>query len=87
MKQYYLRGEGRMQEAKKTSLGSKLLKRYGLDALGAMALGLFSTLIIGTILDQLGTYVPGLQDSAISRLSPNKAQSSAPRSAYPSPGV
>ena len=32
------------------------LKRYGIDALGAMAQGLFCTLLIGTILDTLGTY-------------------------------
>ncbi len=31
------------------------LKRYGVDALGAMAQGLFCTLLIGTILDTLGT--------------------------------
>ncbi len=49
-----------MQEEKKPSIGARLLKRYGLDALSAMALGLFSTLIIGTILDQLGTFIPGL---------------------------
>ena len=49
-----------MQEAKGRGLGAKLFERYGLDALSAMALGLFSTLIIGTILDQLGQYVPGL---------------------------
>ena len=49
-----------MQEAKGRGLGARLFKRYGLDALSAMALGLFSTLIIGTILDQLGQYVPGL---------------------------
>ncbi len=49
-----------MQEEKKLSLGKRLLKRYGLDALSAMALGLFSTLIIGTILEQLGTFIPGL---------------------------
>ncbi len=30
-------------------------KRYGVDALGAMAQGLFATLLIGTILDTLGT--------------------------------
>ena len=34
-------------------------KRYGLDAMSAMALGLFSTLIIGVILEQLGR-IPGL---------------------------
>ncbi len=31
------------------------LKRYGIDALGAMAQGLFASLLIGTILDTLGT--------------------------------
>ncbi|MGN0395076.1 MAG: PTS sugar transporter subunit IIC, partial [Coprococcus sp.] len=30
-------------------------KRYGVDALGAMAQGLFCTLLIGTILNTLGT--------------------------------
>ena len=49
-----------MQEGKKPSLGARLMKRYGLDALSAMALGLFSTLIIGTILDQIGTFIPAL---------------------------
>ncbi len=49
-----------MQEERKPSIGARLLKRYGLDALSAMALGLFSTLIIGTILDQIGTFIPGL---------------------------
>ena len=47
-------------EKKTPSLGRRLLTRYGIHALSAMALGLFSTLIIGTILDQLGKYVPGL---------------------------
>ncbi|MDO4815959.1 MAG: PTS sugar transporter subunit IIC [Bacillota bacterium] len=31
------------------------LKRYGIDALGAMAQGLFCTLLVGTILNTLGT--------------------------------
>ena len=31
------------------------LRRYGIDALGAMAQGLFCSLLIGTILDTLGT--------------------------------
>ena len=30
-------------------------RRYGIDALGAMAQGLFCSLLIGTILDTLGT--------------------------------
>ena len=33
-------------------------KRYGVDALGAMAQGLFCTLLVGTILNTLGTH-PG----------------------------
>lgn len=31
------------------------LRRYGIDALGAMAQGLFCSLLIGTILDTLGS--------------------------------
>ena len=31
------------------------LRRYGIDALGAMAQGLFCSLLIGTILNTLGT--------------------------------
>ena len=30
------------------------LQRYGIDALGAMAQGLFCTLLVGTILNTLG---------------------------------
>ena len=30
------------------------LKRYGIDALGAMAQGLFCSLLIGTIIDTFG---------------------------------
>ncbi|MBO5247801.1 MAG: PTS sugar transporter subunit IIC [Clostridia bacterium] len=37
----------------------KILKRYFVDALGAMALGLFSSLIIGLIISQFGK-IPGL---------------------------
>ena len=35
----------------------KYLKRYFVDGLGAMALGLFATLIIGTIVAQIGSFV------------------------------
>lgn len=38
----------------------KILKRYFVDALGAMALGLFSSLIIGLIISQFGR-IPGLE--------------------------
>ena len=34
-------------------------KRYGIDALGAMALGLFGSLLIGTIFKAIGL-IPGL---------------------------
>jgi len=34
----------------------KYAKRYFIDAMGAMALGLFASLLIGTILDTIGTY-------------------------------
>ena len=33
----------------------KVLKKYFIDTLSFMALGLFSTLIIGSILNQIGT--------------------------------
>ncbi|WP_083638375.1 PTS transporter subunit IIC [Anaerostipes sp. 494a] len=37
----------------------KLLRRIFIDGLSGMALGLFSTLIIGTILEQIGSFVGG----------------------------
>ena len=37
----------------------KFLRRVFIDGLSGMALGLFGTLIIGTILKQIGAYVPG----------------------------
>lgn len=37
----------------------KIFTRYFIDALGAMAQGLFATLIIGTILAQIGKFIPG----------------------------
>jgi len=50
-------------EIKKPSLGKRLFQRYMIDALGHMALGLFATLIIGTIFQQLGK-IPGLSKLA-----------------------
>ncbi len=38
----------------------KFLKRLFIDGLSGMALGLFATLIIGTILKQIGAYIPGV---------------------------
>lgn len=37
----------------------KLLKRIFVDGLSGMAIGLFATLIIGTILEQIGTFLSG----------------------------
>lgn len=37
----------------------KILNRIFIDGLGGMALGLFSTLIIGTIIAQIGTFIGG----------------------------
>ena len=33
------------------------LKRYGIDALGAMAQGLFCSLLIGTIINTIGSLI------------------------------
>ncbi|MDD6734014.1 MAG: PTS sugar transporter subunit IIC [Lachnospiraceae bacterium] len=37
----------------------EILKEFFIDGLSGMALGLFATLIIGTIFSQLGIYIPG----------------------------
>lgn len=38
----------------------KLLNHVFIDGLSGMALGLFATLIVGTILGQIGNYIPGI---------------------------
>ncbi|MBR5516265.1 MAG: PTS sugar transporter subunit IIC [Clostridia bacterium] len=38
----------------------KIFSRYFIDGLGAMAQGLFATLIIGTILSQIAKFIPGV---------------------------
>lgn len=48
-----------MAEGKKRGILSTLAHRYFIDALSAMALGLFASLIIGTIIDLLAK-IPGL---------------------------
>lgn len=49
------------KKTKKTPWGliKAYLSRVFIDGLSGMALGLFSTLIVGTILKQLGAYIPG----------------------------
>jgi len=46
---------------------NKWVKRYLVDALGGMALGLFSTLIIGLIIKQIGSFIPGLPGTLLIR--------------------
>ena len=51
--------EGRKQQ-KRSEFIKKLKglpRRYFVDAMGAMALGLFASLLIGTIFDTLGNYI------------------------------
>ena len=43
----------------------KYLNRIFIDGLSGMALGLFSTLIIGTIITQIGTFIGGSIGNAI----------------------
>lgn len=61
-----------MTEEKRESVGKRLFRRYGLDALSAMGLGLFATLIIGLIIEQFAR-IPGfsmLSDFAQTAQSP-----------------
>lgn len=44
---------------KKNSLAYKIFHRYFIEAMNGMALGLFSTLIIGLIIKQIGQAIPG----------------------------
>ena len=49
------------EQFQKTQLVNKLKslpRRYFIDAMSAMALGLFASLLIGTIFDTLGNYIP-----------------------------
>lgn len=48
----------RQKKAARKEKFKSLMKRYFIDAMGAMALGLFASLLIGTIFDTLGNYIP-----------------------------
>ena len=53
--------QNELKRQKKQAFKAKLKslpKRYFIDAMGAMALGLFASLLIGTIFDTLGNYIP-----------------------------
>ena len=49
------------------------LKRYGIDALGAMAQGLFCSLLIGTIINTIGTqfHIPFLTMAVAQSMTPS----------------
>ena len=47
----------------------KILNRIFIDGLSGMALGLFSTLIIGTIIAQIGTLIGGPVGSYLKAIS------------------
>ena len=38
----------------------KILNKIFIDGLSGMATGLFATLIIGTIISQIGSFIPGI---------------------------
>jgi len=59
---------GTSQPKQNNSKIKALLKRYFIDALGAMALGLFGSLIIGLILKQLFTLIPVPGFESISKM-------------------
>ncbi len=53
--------QAELSRRKRSAFADKLKglpKRYFIDAMGAMALGLFASLLIGTIFDTLGNYIP-----------------------------
>ena len=50
---------GKKASASSSSKGSGFFKRYFVDAMGAMAMGLFASLIIGLIISQLAK-LPGM---------------------------
>ena len=60
-KQKRMAEQAQLKRQKKSAFKKKLRslpKRYFIDAMGAMALGLFASLLIGTIFDTLGNYIP-----------------------------
>lgn len=55
------KGEKKMNDTSKWRMyGKKFVNRYLIDGLSGMALGLFSTLLIGTIIKQVGSFMPDL---------------------------
>lgn len=59
-------------------------KRYGVDALGAMAQGLFCTLLVGTILDTLGTqFHIGFLSATVVTVGSGRPQWATPSEAWP----
>ena len=59
---------GTQTAERKGRKASGLLKRYFIDALGAMALGLFGSLIIGLILKQVFTLIPSPAADSVTKM-------------------
>ena len=56
-----LKGGNDMDNTSKWRIyGKKFVNRYLIDGLSGMALGLFATLLIGTIIKQIGSFMPNL---------------------------
>ena len=56
-----LKGGNDMDNTSKWRIyGKKIVNRYLIDGLSGMALGLFATLLIGTIIKQIGSFMPNL---------------------------
>ena len=61
-------------------------KRYGIDALGAMAQGLFASLLIGTIINTVGTqFGIGFLTQAVVTVGSGKRPWRTPWAAWPAP--
>src|SRR5699024_12619710 len=55
----YYRGTGTSGRMGGSQQRRSVMKRLFIDGLGGMAQGLFATLIIGTIIQQIGTFIGG----------------------------
>jgi uncharacterized membrane protein len=62
---YFSHNNKQQEKEKSMKALKKYLHRYFIDAMGAMALGLFASLLIGTIFGTVGKYVtiPWLADA------------------------
>ena len=68
VKQWTVSMERRREEEEKMKLIKKYLNRIFIDGLTGMAQGLFATLIVGTIIQQLGNLIGGEAGAIIFQL-------------------